>query len=178
MVQHIQRGIFPRISPLKARVLTRNPTILFWKTSWTGSIASNVRLRLSKPNIQASSVKPHSSESKARKDRARISQPPDPPPPPTIDHNAEPRRLQRRQEYQAAVAEQAHKDAKRVEAEVKRQARRDNIGDKRRHWWNKNKDGNVSLTRHPFPSHVSHARDVLHHNACLSASRGTIAHNQ
>lgn len=85
--------------------------------------------------------------------RARISQsPPDrPPSPPTIDPKAELRRLQRSHEYQAAVAEQAHKDAKRVEVEVKRQARRGNIGDKRRDWWDKSEDRNVSPLRHPFP---------------------------
>jgi hypothetical protein len=79
-------------------------------------------------------------------DRARTSQsPPDQPPsPPTINPKAELRRLQHSQEYQAAVAEQAHKDAKRVEVEVKRQARHGDIEDK-------NNDRNVSPLRHPFP---------------------------
>lgn len=86
-------------------------------------------------------------------DRAKTPQsPPDhPPSPPTIDPKAELRRLQCPQEFQAAAAEQAHKDAKRIEAEVKRQAQRDNIGDKRRDWWDKNEDRNVSPLRHPFP---------------------------
>ena len=86
-------------------------------------------------------------------DKARTSQPrPDhPPSPSTIDPKAEFQRLQRPQEYQAAVAEQARKDAEQVEVEAKQQARRDDIGDKRRDWWYKNEDRNVSPLRHPFP---------------------------
>jgi hypothetical protein len=86
-------------------------------------------------------------------DRARASQPPpdQSPSPPTIDPKAELRRLWRSQEHQAAVAEQAHKDAKRVEVEVKRQARHGDIEDKRRDWWDKNNNRNVSPLRHPFP---------------------------
>jgi hypothetical protein len=116
-------------------------------------------------------------------ERSRTSQsPPDhPPSPPTIDPKVELRRVQRSQEYQAAVAEQAHKDAKRVEAEVKGQARRDDIRDKRRDWWDKNEDRNVSPLRHPFsisPATVAAPETSFTTTLAYRPAAGPPPHNQ
>jgi hypothetical protein len=75
---------------------------------------------------------------------------PAPPSPPAVDRKAELRRLAREEDYKAAVAEQAHKDAKRTEAEVRAQARQDEIEDRRHEWWDKNK-GRAITPPHPFP---------------------------
>jgi hypothetical protein len=73
------------------------------------------------------------------------------PSPSPRDDGAELRRLRWQREFQEAAATKAYNDGRRTEVEVRRQAIRDGIEDKRKDWWDKNKERQASPPRNPFP---------------------------
>jgi hypothetical protein len=97
-----------------------------------------------------------------------------PPPAPPADHKADQHRLRREEDYKKAAADKAHNDAKRVEVEVKRQVRCDDIEDKRKGWWHKNKQRTSPV--HWFPvTPATTAKPVTSFTTTLACRPGSSA---